>query len=66
MTDRDETMMDCPMCDWGEVDLWVNGEVVDTMLCPYCHGTGRVPRDIGIKLEESQEAMRKAMAGAEL
>jgi hypothetical protein len=35
---------ECPFCDNGSVDLFIATEYVETIKCPECDGTGKMPK----------------------
>ena len=57
-----KTEYDCPLCDNGNVDLYVSGEYVDSITCPDCNGTGKLNAEQHAKLTDSINEYNLALA----
>jgi ssDNA-binding Zn-finger/Zn-ribbon topoisomerase 1 len=57
-----ETKYECPLCDNGNVDLYVSGEFVTSMDCPDCNGTGKLSAEQHAILTDSVNEFNLALA----
>ena len=55
----------CPDCDNGQVDLMIQGEVVETITCSTCNGQGWLIPSERAKIMEGHRCLSAAIADSE-
>ena len=55
----------CPHCDHGQVDLMIQGEVVEIIKCPTCNGFGWLVPSERAKIMSGVRALQLAISDAD-